>query len=221
MRTLSRLAKWWLIIASLFVLFSALPLFAQSGRRLPNSKSIPTPTPEPEPTPTATPEKQKYSFALVVGMDRGSGFISAPLRFYQTALDACVDRLERSSAIKVVAVHRDMSRGDAVRGAKSDKESYVVWLQLRTDGFGADRGINDYGEIIIEYTLLEPRTAKQIASGRAYQRAARKGNVVLGPTRTGRTSELQAEYLLKLAAQDAADRILEALNLPAGRTTIP
>ena len=221
MPKVSRLPKWWFAAASIVLLLSLVSTFAQSGRRLPNSKAVPVPTPEPEPTPAPTPEKQKYAFALVVGMDRESGFIGAPFRFYQAALDACINRLERSASVKVVAVHRDMSRGDAVRGAKSDKESYVVWLQLRSDRYGADHRLNDYGELVIDYTLLEPRTAKQIASGRTYQRAARKGNIILGPTTTGRTSELQAEYLLKIAAQDAAERILEALSLPAGRTTTP
>lgn len=157
---------------------------------------------------------------MVVGMERESGFMQAPLRFYQTALEACVRRLERSRAIKITAINRDMNRGDAVRGAKSDQESYVVWLQLRIDNYGADRGLEDYGEIAIEFTLLEPRTARQLVFGRTYQRAARKGNIVLGPT-TGRTSQLTAEYLLKLAAEDAAERILEALSLPTGRTSIP
>jgi hypothetical protein len=157
---------------------------------------------------------------MLVGMERDSGYMNAPLQYYTSALYSFADRLEESPSVRVQATHRDMSRSDAVRNAKAEKEAYVVWLQLRTDSLDADRSLAAAGEVFIEYSLYEPATAKLLSSGRAYQRATRKGGVIVGPS-TGGTSVMQGEYMVKLAARDAAEKVLSALHLPSQRKTLP
>lgn len=100
--------------------------------------------------------------------------------------------------------------------AKSEKEAYVVWLQLRTDSM-SNRQTADYNEIFIEYWVFAPTTAKVKTSGRTHQAASGRGGVVVIP-RT-RTSLPTSELLLKQAAREAAERILAAMRdvVPGGR----
>jgi hypothetical protein len=114
-----------------------------------------------------------------------------------------------------------MNRGEAIKLAKSQKEAYVALLDLRTEGLGSGSMSSDsYDEILIDYVVFAPETAKVSTSGRTYQRAYRKGPIVVGP-RTGRTSPIYAEQMLRQAARDAAERILSALHLIIPGRTIP
>lgn len=195
------------------LLFSVSLAAAQSGRRLPNSKpAAPVPTPEPAPTPKPREEK-KPSFTMIVGIDRGFGYETFSLSLYSTALHAVADRLDHSAAVKVETAQRDMSRGDAIKKAKSEKTGHVVWLQLKTDSLGADAS-SQTNELILEYVVFAPQTAKIVTSGRTYQGQSKRG-VILPPTRTNNLYYL--EYLVKLAGEAAAERILNALHLPEGR----
>lgn len=192
---------------------------AQSGRRLPNSKPIAPPTPEPTPTPAAVKEKPK-AISVLVGIDSDS-FLGIPLHYYSVALDACGERIEASTAVEVAGRQLHMTRGEAIRRAKAEKESYIVWLQLRGDSLDADRSVHNLGEIILEYVLLAPVTAKQVTAGRTYQSAVRKGGVVISPRSGGRTNDVYGQYLIREAARDAGERILSALHVPTGRTVPP
>lgn len=196
------------------LLFCVSLVAAQSGRRVPNSKpAAPVPTPEPTPTPKP-PEEKKPSFTMIVGIDRGFGYESFSLNLYSTALHAVADRLDHSAAVKVEAAQRDMNRGDAIKKAKSEKTAHVVWLQLKTDRLGADAS-SQTNELILEYVVFAPQTAKIVTSGRTYQGQTSRGVIISPPTRT--SSIFYAEYLVKLAGEAAAERILDALHLPSGR----
>jgi hypothetical protein len=114
-----------------------------------------------------------------------------------------------------------MNRGEAIKLVKSQKDAYVALLDLRTEGLGSGSISSDsYDEILIDYVVFAPETAKIITSGRTYQRAYRKGPIVVGPRR-GRTSPIYAEQMLSQAARDAAERILSALHLVIPGRTIP
>jgi hypothetical protein len=66
--------------------------------------------------------------------------------------------------------------------------------------------------IFIEYMVFEHTTAKIRANGNSYQGAYRRGGVVLGSP-TGGSSDVVVENRLRIAAEDAAGRILKALHL--------
>jgi hypothetical protein len=152
---------------------------------------------------------------MIVGIDSVGTFENIPLYLYSTALDGCSKRLDESPSVKVEGTYDSFSRAEAVNRAKAEKETYVVWLQLRGESVSADRNVQNIHEIHLEYALFAPGTAKQITSGRTYQRAGNVGDVILNPG--GRNNSAYAERLVKQAARDAAQRILSALQLPGRR----
>lgn len=99
-----------------------------------------------------------------------------------------------------------MSRSEAVKLAKDEQESYVVWLRVRE--------ILKYGQpgtknnAYIEFTVFAPGTAKVFTSGAAYP-SSRDRNVIL----ERRTSDAEGDYYLNRAAREAADRILEKFGV--------
>lgn len=202
-----------------FLCLTPTAVIAQSGRRLPNSKPVAAPTPEPTPTPAAEKEKPKPAYSVLVGIDSDS-FLGIPLQYYSVAVEACAARIEASSSVQVAGQQTRVSRSEAIRRAKAEKETYVVWLQLRDDSMGADRGASSSSEIVLEYLLLAPGTAKQVTAGRTYQSATRRGGVIVNPRTTGRGT-IYGEHLIKEAAREAGERILSALTLPTGKTLPP
>jgi len=185
-----------------------LPINAQSGRRQPKTVSAaPVPTPSPEPTPTPK-EKPKSDLSILVGLDRSDTFSYYPSTYYSVVLDACSRRLSRGSDASVNTSDH-LTRGEAIKKAKSDKTTYVVLLRLVTTFIDRSQRSND-DEIELEYVVFSPLTAKIATSGRTYQNA-RTGPVIVRPP--GSSSILYREQLLKRAAENAADRILSALHL--------
>jgi hypothetical protein len=209
-----------IIAACLLIAFYSIAVGAQSGRRLPKAPgSTPQPTPEPEATPKRrNTEKPKVSITL--GINGHEMFANVPLYFYDSVLASCADRLRDAPSVDLNVTGRDMTRGQAVRLAKSQKEGYVALLELRTDGTSTAVQNNNYEQLYLDYVLFAPETAKIVTSGHAYQRVY-KNRGVIGPTTPGRTSSVYTEQLLKQAARDAADRILSALHLVLPEGTIP
>jgi len=191
---------------------------AQSGRRV--RKPAPTATPAPQPTPIEKSKpKEKSNLALVVGIERDS-FSHAALFYDGVVLRGCADRLRESSATVDVS-EKDINRGEAVKRAKASKDAFVVLLKIGPNNVGVERGNPNLDELYVEYVVFAPTTAKVAASGRSYQRALRKGPVVVGPTTSGRNNSLYTEQLLRQAAEDAAERILHALHISLPGTTVP
>ena len=205
----------------LLVVLFALTAFGQSGRRGAKSPAVSpavsVPTPEPKET-----EKKRASdeprISLLVGTNRGDVFAGIPLNIYDGVLQSCAGRLKDSSSVSVDVVTREMSRSDAMNRAKAAKEGYVIWLNLRgEDQMGSNA--NNLDGVFIEYMVFEATTAKVKAQGTCYPGAYRKGGVVLGPN-TGRSNNVIVESRLRVAAEDAAARILKALHI-ASASDIP
>jgi hypothetical protein len=97
-----------------------------------------------------------------------------------------------------------MSRGDAVQKAKGEKESYVILLQVQIDTMSSNSQNSRDADLVIEYSVLAPTTAKQLTFGRTYTQAQRNRGSILNP----RTSSIYGDRYLNQAAQEAADRIL-------------
>lgn len=200
-------------ILSIAILLAIAPRSsAQSGRRLPRSAPLPTPEATPTP-PTKKPEKETPRLNLIVGMDRFSQF-NNPLYVTETILHSCADRLHEPESVTVEVVQRDMARGEAISRAKREKDSYVVWLQLRSDSLRSNSQTVDLNDLVLEYWVFSPTTADVKTSGRTYPQAYRRRGVIVNP----RTSGIYGDYLLREAAQDAAERILAAFRV---RTSPP
>ena len=194
-------------VGFLFVL-SAFTVAGQAGRRLPGSPAVRTPTPEPTPQTKAATNEPRLT--LILGENHSDLFSGIPIYYNDTVLQSCARRLGDAHGVKVEVVGKDMTRGDAVKRAKAESQGYVVWLQLRADGY-TNNSSNDPNAIYIEYRVFEPATAKTKAQGNVYQSIRGKGGVVLGPT--GGSNTVITEGRLKSAAEDAAEQILKALRI--------
>jgi len=202
----SRLLAAALAFALLFAV--AGPGISQSGRRA-KTKVPPVATPEPTPTPDAVKEKPKPQLIFVVAMDRFGDFAGIPLYTYSTVMRHCVERLNDSAVVKATAADREMSRGDAIRRARAEKEANLVWLQLRPDTVSQDtRGTSSLGNVYIQYTVFAPTTARLLATGSTYPSMFRTKGIILRPNTSGVTDD----YQLSQAAEQAAERILKSVH---------
>lgn len=176
---------------------------AQSGRReQTKSRPVAVPTPEPEPTPTVSSEAEQPLFRLIVGMEKYDSFSSVPLGSFSAVLRNCSGRLDEPNWIKVEVAQQSMSRGDALKRAKAEHDSYVVWLHVREDMMSGNQP-GTANNAYIEYAVFSPVTAKVLISGGTYPKRG-NANVVLGPTRSG----MDGDYNLNKAARDTADKII-------------
>ena len=194
-------------VAMLFV--CALAVAAQSGRRAPKSAPVPVGTPEPEPTPTLSkPEKVKPAFTFIVGMESNGGFSRVPLYVSSGVLRTFASRLDDSQSVAVQVESRDIGRAGAVQRARSEKEAYVVWLQLVQNNFSGRSGATDDSyDVSIEYVVLAPTTAKQVAGGTVFPGTYRNRGVIAP------TSSSNGDYRLNQAAKAAAERVLDHFHV--------
>jgi hypothetical protein len=195
-----------LVIGVLCLLFIAVSVQAQSGRRQvkPPPAAAPVPTPTPEPSPEAK-KKEEAELVFLVASERNSMYTNIPLYYYEVARRACGDRLRTRSTADVDVAERDMTRGEAIEKAKSAKKTYVVLLSLTFDNMS-----NNHEDVQLDFLLLEPMTAKVVLTGRAYLNSNRKSPVIINP---GRVSGLYREQLLRDAGQEVADRILRKMKI--------
>ncbi len=209
-----------LICCGVLMLCSVL-IVAQSGRRLPKTSPAPPPEAteqeEEKPKPSKPPEP---TITLIVGVDELT-ISQIPPHFFSTVLGACENRLRDSGAVRVEGTSRSFNRGDAVKRAKAEKEAYVVLLELQSESFGRRQpyGNVNIDDLYVGYTVFAPVTAKNVTAGRTYPQTHRRVGV-LGRPRTG-TGVMYAEYLVKEAAREAAERILAAFHIKLDKERIP
>lgn len=205
--------------AVVFVLGCASTDLAQSGRRVRTSTPAPESTPEPTPTPTsnASSQKPKPQLTFLIGLDRHDGFANIPSYAYDGVLRSLTDRLADSPSVHVGGTQIEMGRGDAIQKAKAEKEGYVVWLQLRVETIsGNNRNTGNLDDIVIEYSVFAPTTAKVTTSGRTYP-GSQRNRGILSP----RTSGIYGDRYLNQAAQEAADKILAHFHIRARPIGLP
>ncbi len=195
----------------------AFAVVAQSGRRVRKSTPLPpVATPEPTATPNKPAERPKAALTFIVGMDRFGDFSRIPLYVSSNVIRTCANRLDDSDSVKVETETRDISRSDAILRAKSEKEAYIVWLNLVPDNLtGQSNTSNNPYNVYIEYWVFAPTTAKRVTSGRAFPGAYRQGGVIVSP----RTAGIAGDYYLNQAAKEVADRILAHFHV--GTTNTP
>ena len=194
------------LIAVVIVLAGFSTASGQSGRRAKITPK-PVPMPTPEPTPTPSPEKSNGAIRFILGVDHYEGFNSVSLAAAAGVRRSCADRLDEPVWAKVEASGQTMSRSDAIKLARSEKDGYVVFLRLREETMGS-RSAGTSNNAYIEYTVFAPGTAKVFTSGSTYPASGR--GVILNP----RTSGMEGDYYLNRAARETADRILSKFSIP-------
>src|SRR6185295_2140453 len=147
----------------LLLALCVLSVQAQSGRRQvkpPPAAPVPTPTPEATPVPKKQVKSELFFF---VGADRNSSYTSLPFTYYDIVLRGCASRLRAGSSADVEVSDNDVNRGEAIKKAKSETKAYVVWLNLTIDTMA-----RSYDNLVIEYIVYAPETAKIVTNGRSY-----------------------------------------------------
>ena len=83
----------------------------------------------------------------------------------------------------------------------------MVQLSLKLDSMA-----RSYDDMVLEFVVFAPGTAKIVTNGRSYMNSNRAGPISV-PRTGGGTSALYIEQMLKRAGEDAGDRILKSLHL--------
>ena len=123
-------------------------------------------------------------------------------------LGGCAEKLHGNSSASVDITDKDFGRGEAIKRAKSETKSYVVYMTLTIDNMARSAD-----ELVLEYIVFAPSTAKMVTSGRSFMRGQRAGPVVVGPPTGGRSSEILRGEMLRRMGEDAGERILKALHI--------
>ncbi|HEU4507990.1 MAG TPA: hypothetical protein VFR78_07125 [Pyrinomonadaceae bacterium] len=189
------------------ILLCAVAAHAQSGRRqTKRPPAAPVPTPTPEPSPTAKTETKDPELEIFLGADRDHNYGAVPWRFYDAALRGCADRLRQKSGVAVDVSQNSVSRGDAIKKAKSSDNTYVILIILTFDAMA-----RSYDDLQLHFTVFAPTTSKVVTTGIEYLNGNRVGPVV-----AGRTSRLPGavyrEEVIRHAGEQAADRSWKAIN---------
>jgi len=204
---LGRVSTAAILTIACFVIGSAFTAFAQSGRRVRKPAPVAVTTPEASPTPTPQKALDKPPLPVFLGVNANVTYNNIPLYFNDSVAKSCAERLSQRSGIKVEFNLRDLTRGEAVKRAKNEKQGFVVLLELRSERINTDGRNSDLSRVYIEYAVFAAGSGKQVTSGNAYQQASGLRDVIVG----GSNSASAAEYRLKQAARVAAERILAVL----------
>jgi hypothetical protein len=214
-RSFSRRTIFLLFFCALVMIASAIMSTAQSGRRIPKKNNPPpleTTLPEPpktteQPAPEKPAPETPRTPILVVRYVPGvyTSYIAADI-----VTDGCAARLGQSASLSV-RKGKEMTRKGASDFAKNSSDTYVAWLEIQSDQSGMTTRDDGTGRYSIAYTLFIPGTGKTKTSGRIYPRQYQPN--VGGLPLPVPTSRAPAEYILRQAGEDAADRMMNAMDL--------
>jgi hypothetical protein len=186
---------------------------AQSGRRA--KERTPPPAQQPaepaEPKPATRSEARSISLLITFDETGGGGVY---LGDAQLVLRGFVERLKKNAAINH-KVEKRMDRKEAGDLAKSQTESYVVWLQLDVQRISSRANNN---EMFVEYAIFPPGKGKSKAEGRVYVRDSRQrigiGNVPIGvPLPPIGTGNARLNDALLDAGRETAERVMPELDV--------
>lgn len=201
-----------IIISSFYIALSMLlcsPLQAQSGRKIPSKPKPPETTKSTEPEEPKTETKKevpKIPVMIAYAVDN----MNISRIYSEVVAESCATRMGESDIR--IQMGKEMNRKQASDDAKKSEELYVALIQLSIDSFNSSRETMgtyvDPRYLIIEYTLFEPKTGKVRTSGRINPRRSLNDPLSLPQSRAA------AEQRLRRAAEEAADRMIAAMNLP-------
>ncbi len=216
-----------LLFCALIIFAASTAVQAQSGRHIrKRDKSATSPAAAPtEPQQTTKPSPSSPApprLSILVGSYKYDPSMNHPLSFHDIILEGCLERFRQSSAL-TVALGGEMNRKEAIERAKSEKETYVMWLELGVEsdlGGTADASIGHVNprRLFVNYVVFTPGTAKVKTQGRVFQDTYRAGmgNIGIGvPTPTRRiTRTMPIQCSLRQAGFDTADRVMSNFYIP-------
>ena len=205
--------KYWAIVLACGLFAACLLLgataLAQSGRKQKKAEEQPPvqginqpetrTVPEPEVSPDKPKEKEKGPVVLV---STAMPDIEIPMYYTDAAREGCVNELRRE--VKSIELHqeRNQHRSDAIKAAKDDDRTYVVYIELTYDRMGA----GSMNGLDMRYTIFEPKTAKVVGTGSGYPRQpSGMGAPPIGATRD--------QVYVDWAGRDVAQQVIKRLNL--------
>ncbi|MCG3163142.1 MAG: hypothetical protein JMDDDDMK_04525 [Acidobacteria bacterium] len=197
------------IFAVLFCLLMLATLAsAQSGRKQkkaepqppvqgvnqPEARTVPEPEVEPE-----KPKEKDLGRSVIVSTAMADIGISS---YYPDASRrGCIQELREVLRTVQISEDRNQHRSDAIKAAKNDDKTYVVWMEFEVDRMGT----SSYG-FELRYTVFEPKTAKVVATGYGYPQQP-SGPLSLPPI-GGSRSEIYADW----AGRDVARQVVKRLG---------
>lgn len=213
--SLKRLAAVALCCSVIFVCVSTVR--AQSGRRISKRPPVSVAPPEAKPAAEVKPpvvKAEQAQVSLYVGMSQRDLFIRIPRYIFDSVREVFIQRLREASAINVMA-GEELHRSEAIKRAKAEQSTHVVLLELEADTFDprSSGGNIDESRLFVRYTVFAPSTGKVMLEGRAYQQQYRTGRGGVGLPSPRRNNPLYSDYLLKEAARQAANRVLESFSV--------
>lgn len=218
-----------LLLGALFILAAASAINAQSGRKIPkrqpnsdpplSAPSEPPVAPPAEPRPTEQkPADQSNKEAIPVLVAKYKPNINSSTIYTNLVIDGFMARMASVKAVKAQAGNRELNRKQASDAAKASANTYVVWIELLVDTVDTEHAQSSIGYVnpnylYVDYVVFAPGTGKSKTSGHVYQRRGRIGGVNLPGQTPGTVGA--AEYALRRAGEETADRVLDTLDLLA------
>ena len=201
--------KFWAIVLACGFLLGA-PALAQSGRKQKKAEVQPPPqgvnqpetrtVAEPEVAPEKEKEKEKEKGRAIL-VSTAMTDIEIPGFYADAAREGCASELRRE--LKSVELHqeRNQHRSDAIKAAKDEDNTYVVYIELTYDRMGA----GSMNGLDMRYTIFEPKTAKVVGTGAGYPRQPGYGVPPIGASRD--------QVMVEWAGRDIAQQVIKRLNL--------
>jgi hypothetical protein len=211
-----RTAAVSILTLALFLLGSVSTPAFQSGRRPPKPPTSPDPLPPKNEEPPIKPSEEGGKSQIPVRVAWYLQNVSSSPAFARIVQSGCLERLSQSNSVKASPVD-DINRKRASEIAKASNDTYVLWFELELDAADstASRGSLDPGwvqSLYVRYEVFAPGTGKAKTSGRIFQRSRGPAGLPLPVPAPGTTAA--AEYTLRYAGREMADRLFDALGLP-------
>lgn len=226
-RTLVALAA---VVALALCAFALTTNTRAQSRRAPRPAA--TPTPEPTPTPESQGESESESRPRGATSTKEAGVIVSflilendnPLMSldYMARDDIWKEFIERLGKSRAVSFTQGgkATRGEALKRAKLERESYVVLFEMQEErDMGGDASIGrvDSRNLLLKTYVYAPQTGNLKFADTIYQRPYRDTATVGGvriPVPSGRRIErYPSQRQLQQAAREAADRLMSHFSV--------
>ncbi|MGE0884064.1 MAG: hypothetical protein AB7P14_11005 [Blastocatellales bacterium] len=200
-------------LAMVFASLLMLTVFAagQSGRKQKKAETQPPvqgvnqPDARTVPEPEIAPEKPKDKDpGKAILVSTAMTDIEIPSFYADTARQGCLSELRRQLKGMTITEERNQHRSDAMKAAKDDDKTYVVWIELLYDRMGA----GSMNGLDMRYTIFEPKTGKIVGMGSGYP--SQPGGLSAPPIGASRD-----QVFVDWAGRDIARQVIKRLNLGA------
>jgi hypothetical protein len=177
---------------------------AQSGRRVTRGAQ-PGATPEPAPIIELKTEpvakKPQRVLPNVPVLIAGKIDSKTQAERSQKIYNSFVHRLAESMTVNSLGL---LKRDEALRRARDEPDSYLVWLELERDSVEGARVIFNSPNILVNFKIIDPRTGESKGKGRIYYQAQGGGG-----SRRSEPGEATVRITPEAAGEEAADQTLD------------